>query len=81
MFRFWYFENTAIRVSERLKMELERKRGVMNDFKGFGLKNWLVRVAYFVLEKTRVEQGVINIISILILRYLLGIHVVMFNRQ
>lgn len=56
MLRFWCFESTTIRISERLNIELKRGSGVMNDFKAFVLKKWQVRVAYLKLKKTGVEQ-------------------------
>ena len=51
-------KNKTIRVSERLNTELAR-RGVTKDFKDFALRNYQVRVAYFELEMTGFEQGVL----------------------
>lgn len=51
-------KNTTIRVSERLNTQLAR-RAVTKDFKVFALKNSQVRIAYFELEKTWFEQGVL----------------------
>ena len=51
-------KNTTIRVSERLNTQLAR-RGVTKDLKVFALKNSQVRIAYFELEKTWFEQGVL----------------------
>lgn len=54
MVRFWNFESRTITVSEILNVVHEG--GIMNDSKGFALRNWQVRVSYFELEKTVVEQ-------------------------
>lgn len=52
----WNFDSRVIRISGRLHVAHEKRSNVMNNFKGFALRNWQSRVAYLELEKTGIEQ-------------------------